>query len=497
MLIRKLFLLCGMLLLSIGLFSETANLFRIEKVTYEREGLTREFPLRKAVPISTTRIFQSEERLAFYLADLQVQFMNQRVFQSARVESTLGEVGVDGITPVHLTVYTVDTWNIIALPYPKYDSNTGFELKFKIKDYNFFGSMQVLSGDLSYQLDNDNASTISSTLDFAIPFEAFGYSFEWTNEASYSASEGEIPQFDFSTGVDITIPYKYSNLVLGVEQSMTINDRGDDGLYTDDRLYFTDAFSASMPFFLYEFDYFGQLTWSPTVSISQKWAFTGITHPDLFGPSLNWGHSLKIGRFDWVGNFRKGLTAELSNSYKYNLSNSDSIAVKLTSSTSFFTSLYDRVGLTTRIKGLYNFNNRKTDDIASDLRGILDDRMASDFSFLLNMDFPIRIMRVNFQEITGVNWTRFIGFEMHASPFFDMALTHDPLTGRYFNLDDGWYSGGMEILIFPARMRSIYGRISAGWDLVELSKNGGDLSGRAERDGASIRELFIGIGLYY
>ncbi len=106
-------------------------------------------------------------------------------------------------------------------------------------------------------------------------------------------------------------------------------------------------------------------------------------------------------------------------------------------------------------------------------------------------------MTVDFLEVTGVSWTRYIGFEMQASPFFDMALTHDAVTGRYFDLDDGWYSGGMEIIVFPKKMRSIYGRISVGFDLAELAVNGGQLSGVTERDGKSLRELLIGIGLHY
>jgi len=78
-----------------------------------------------------------------------------------------------------------------------------------------------------------------------------------------------------------------------------------------------------------------------------------------------------------------------------------------------------------------------------------------------------------------------------------MALTRDSETGRLYNPADGWYSGGMELIVYPMKMRSIYGRIMAGFDIPEVLNNGGDTGARAERDDSAVRELFIGIGLHY
>jgi len=44
--------------------------------------------------------------------------------------------------------------------------------------------------------------------------------------------------------------------------------------------------------------------------------------------------------------------------------------------------------------------------------------------------------------------------EMQVSPFFDMMLTHDTITGRYYSFKDGWYSGGFEMIIYPMKMRN-------------------------------------------
>ena len=78
-----------------------------------------------------------------------------------------------------------------------------------------------------------------------------------------------------------------------------------------------------------------------------------------------------------------------------------------------------------------------------------------------------------------------------------MMLTHDTITGRYYSFKDGWYSGGFELIVYPMRMRSLYARISAGYDLAELIKSGGKLPDRAERDGSITHEYFFGIGLQY
>ena len=133
------------------------------------------------------------------------------------------------------------------------------------------------------------------------------------------------------------------------------------------------------------------------------------------------------------------------------------------------------------------------------MRGILNKRIDTDTSFAINLDIPIRIASLDFQSITGVKWARFLNCEIQLSPFLDMAFVHDKKTGRYYHPADGWYSGGLEVIVYPEKMRSIYVRASLGFDLSELKNVPGlnKLRGRAKRDGESIAEIFIGIGLHY
>jgi hypothetical protein len=87
-------------------------------------------------------------------------------------------------------------------------------------------------------------------------------------------------------------------------------------------------------------------------------------------------------------------------------------------------------------------------------------------------------------------------FEMHVSPVLDIAVakdsTHpdDPADNKT-GPDFQWYfTGGMEVIVFPLSWRSFYLRVSAGFNLrnivetKKLSKWYGD-------------ELFIGIGHFY
>jgi hypothetical protein len=480
-----------------SLGAESAEKFIIRDVVYDIKGSTRPYPLAQAVLIDKKRVFPDKAQFDLYMYDISVQFNNQRVFDSSSIDIAYGQLDENGIIPVILTVHTVDTWNVIAVPYPKYDSNSGFLFKLKLKDFNFFGSMQVLTADINYEIDNDNKSAIGANIDFSIPFEAWDYAWTWNNDVIVSFPQGERAEFDLSSGLAVTVPYAFSDVVFGITQSLSVNDRDDDDiLYADDPYYFTDKLYINVPIILRKYEYLGNLVWTPSTSITANWAFSPIDHSDLQGPVLSLGHSLSFGRVDWRGNFRSGFMTSVGNGYSYNMHAADNIDVSIDTSLAGYYSVLDRAGLTSRLTYYCNLNGNESESAGDAVRGILNRRISSDSAITFNIDLPVKILKVNFLEMTGVEWTKIIGFEMHASPFFDMAFVHDSITDRYFSAKDAWFGGGLEVLVYPMKMRSIYGRISAGFDLVEVAKGSG-LSGTAERDGESVRELLIGIGLHY
>jgi hypothetical protein len=480
------------------LFSEASISYRICEVKYDIVGRTRQYPLSQAVPIDTERLFYGQKSLDAYIRDIDVQLANQRVFDSVSVDTAYGEADESGVVGVTLTVHTKDTWNLIALPYPKYDSNEGLELKFKLKNYNFLGSMQTLDGEAAYQLNNGLESTFTTTLSFDIPFAFCGYAFNWRNTATVSFPIDEVPEYNISTGLSMEVPISITKIVFGLDQSVAINDRNDDsGEMYDDRLYFIDAFSASVPFVLYSSSITGNLTLSPFSKWTTNLAFDGIQSDDLKGSTFDWGVKLDIGRVNWVGNLRSGFLGEISNEYSYNVNSLDTIDITLKGNAVAYSSFFDRVGVNSRVIWFYNLNERMSESIADTVRGIYNSRVDSDTAVSLNLDFPINVLDADFEEITGVKWTRYVSFEMQAAPFIDVLLAHDPVTGRYFNLTDGWYSGGLEIIVFPRKMRSIYVRASAGIDIVDFVESGYKLRSVAARDDKSTREFSFGIGLFY
>jgi len=490
------------LFLPISFFYSQENIvfqrYQITKIDYDIHGNTRVFPLTQAVPIDQKQVFPDKEKFEAYLEDLELQFQNQRVFESSKIDVEFQEADPNGIIPVKLIIHTVDTWNIIVLPKPGFDSNSGFELKLKLKNYNFLGSMQVLNSDIAYSVDNDQKSSLSTDLNFNLPFLFKGYTLFWDNDFSATLPLNEKPELDFTTGLKIEIPFTFTKVIFGFDQSLNINDRNSNKvLYEDDPYYFQEKLYSYIPFTLVTFSQIGDLVWTPDASVYTNLSATGMHNDDLKAPVIAWGHSLSLGRVNWFGNFRRGFNIDVNNTYSYNFGTKAPVAVSISSTVSGYSSFFDRFGIYSQLYDFYNFDNSISTDIGSSLRGILNDRVSSDTAFALNFDIPIKILHADFLEATGVNWTRMIGFEMQVSPFFDMMLTHDAITGRYFSFKDGWYSGGFEMIVYPTKMRSLYARISVGYDLGEMIKNGGKLPAIAERDGSSTHEYFFGIGLQY
>ncbi len=485
------------------MYSQAGTGYRIESVDYQITGSTREYPLKLAVEIDTERVFASQEELDLYIDDLRLQFNNLRVLEESSVEVSLGQIDGEGVVPVHLVVKTKDTVNIIALPKPGFDSNSGFEMKIKMKNYNFFGSMQEFNADVEYNYDENDNQSMAGGFSFSIPFEAYGYAFVWNLSTSLTVPFDNRPIYDLETGIQMEIPVSSLKINLGFVQGVSINDRdADKQYYKDDWLYYTESLSMNVPVTLIRYGTNSEVVWSPMASFSVNWDSDGIQADDLKGPALTLGHALTAGRINWAGNFRRGYNISAGNNYIINFNEDKDLIVNITGLLQGHYSFFDRVGISTRLSGYYNFFDYVSEKQGGKIRGILDKRIDADYAVFYNLDIPIRVMRVNFKEISGIDWTEYISFEMHVSPFFDMALAHNAEADEEeeerntFSFKDGWYACGLEIIVYPLKMRSIYARASVGFDLEAVLKSG-KLSGRSERDGGSIRELFIGIGLAY
>ena len=496
--------------------SSNSNLkIKIEKIEYRIVGLTRKYPLQLAVPIDRTIIFENEEVYFRYLDEIRLKLNNLRVLETSTVESEYIEVN-EKIALAKITISTKDTWNIIALPFPKFDSNTGFVAKIKGKDYNFLGSMQVLNVDISYILDNSGKSSGGIGTSFSYPFKAGPLNAIYKLEALLNV-EQKNASFDLNNTIEFCYPTNFIDIYFGYYQGFylnrsrdenqgkkEINKTGEDEDKKDekpvyDKYFFYTKFFTYTPITLYNFEYAGKLVYTPYISFYGNWAFKRLNEREKRGISINFSHSLSLSRIDWKNNFREGFSASLENSYSYNFFLKDKPEIEVSTTLTGYYSFIDRVGLYAKFDAFYFFSKDLSQRAGKNLRGILNKRIKTDAGFTLNFDVPIKITSFDFEKISGVEWTRFFGFEWFISLFFDMALVHDMQTNRYFHPSDGWYAGGLEMILYPHKMRSIYFRISLGFDLSELKNVKGinKIGGVAKRDNEAISEIFIGIGLHY
>lgn len=464
--------------------------YKIESVEYSIKGLTKAGPLSTKIPIDKKRIFFSREEFDAYIAELNTEFHNMRTIESYEITFDFLEPQ-NNITPVKLKIYVKDTWNIIALPYPSFDSNSGLQFKLKLKDFNFLGSLEPLTMDLIYNRNNAGKSSFEFGAGFALPFHINPVRFLWNTNAGVSINQDKKFRFDFGTGLSASykLGVDWLTLAAGITQDIKVSASPSEKDY-----YLTNGFYTSLVFDIYKDQTLGTITWTPYFGIDGNWKFKEMTNEEKKGLNINWSHSFGMGKVNWINNFRQGFTVNIDNSYKYNTYKKGNVDVSFNLQTKGFYSFLERVGLYGRFDFFYNlFGKTSSEHTGKILRGILNKRIETDTAFSFNFDVPIKIGVFKWEEITGVEWTRFFGFELHITPFFDMALVHDKNTDTYYNPKHGWYSGGFEIIMYPIKMRSIYARISYGHDLREIKNK----DGYAKRDGKPVSEIFIGIGLHY
>jgi hypothetical protein len=111
----------------------------------------------------------------------------------------------------------------------------------------------------------------------------------------------------------------------------------------------------------------------------------------------------------------------------------------------------------------------------------------------LNLEFPFRLIRfVPSEWFRRRNW-RIFDFEQHWSPFIDIAMADDPKNkygGIGFEPSGIITTMGLEVTTFPLRWRSIYLRISLGFNMREwLRIHNPPANGH--------RELYIGLGHFF
>ncbi len=461
---------------------EGPPIYEITEIEYSIVGRTTQWAVeRSAEDLRQGKTFGSLDALEAFLAEQQQILTNVRPLAKAAVlyEIRPREGQLDAVV---VYVNTKDTFNVLALPYFRYDSNSGLLLSIRARDYNFAGSLETLRLDLDFERDTDGDNEYSYDWRFTLPFQWRGYDWSWGLSQELGVSNGDV-EGGASTSLGIALPIAERDYNLSYTQSYGYDSRRDRDEAVDEynrhtlesTLSFGTTFNTGL--FLPVVD---EVRYSPSVFTSVPYWFGGpISFADR-GVDVGLRHGFSAGRVDWIGNFREGAKFSVSNPITY-----DTFDDVVSSSVDYSVAGYleaDPFGFSGRLSGFYNFYDSTgapniTDDAAGPIRGVLNDKMEGDVAFYWNTDVTLKVWTIgNFVEGQG-------------SIFFDGGV----VTTR----DEPWdptrdfkWGLGIEAIGFPLFARSLYVRISLGFDIRQVISAG-------ELGGARKREIFIGLGHQY
>ena len=488
--------------------SET--IYVINSINFEIDGYTKPYALLYHGELTEGENIKGLSNLQKFIRDKQQLLYNQRVLESVRILYTIGEEREDGKHPVDLVIYVKDTWNIMAIPRPKIDSNTGFDITLKARDYNFLGTMSPLRVDVGYQYDQEGKHYISSMIDSDIPFKLFGlnWNFDFDHFYTYRPNFDEPHYYRNNTGLSVELPIKNTILSVGVTESFFNNQenplryrkeldefgneygRIHHGLYMSTNPYI----SWKIPTGLFYSD-LGEVNYTPSLSAAFVHEFEEWPLPDFRkGPFITFSHNFSFGRINWIGNFQSGATARLGNSFSYNFYKlrhdeqpwGTNISVRAIG----HKKIIDFMGISARIMYRHYFYDDYNDEAGDALRGILDNKVKANAMLSFNFDLPIRVFKFRPSGWSKNNKVlRIFDFDFHAAPIIDFALYEynnpdDIKNQKVFGLENLLLTAGMEIIIFPERWRSLFLRISYGRNFSPGKKSNTD-------------EIFIGTEFHY
>ena len=502
-----------------SLYAENDNsVFVISSIDTNIKGITRHFAIIRNGEFKIGEKITGKDKLEKFIADKTQLLSNQRVLNKAEINYVIEEMNQDGEYPVKLFIFTEDTWNIIALPYPKYDSNTGFELILKARDYNFLGTMNPLRLDIGYKHDENNKNSLLIELESDTPFTLFGFDWnvKFNNYFRYRPDVSEKYYYKNLTGLSVQVPFKTTTFVFGLDESFFVNDENADrykdkygdfqsGLYMVSQPYASWKIPTGLDVFNY-----GELTYKPELSASFSHEFPSWPLAEFRrGPKLSFNHSLGFDKVNWIGNYRSGLDVYFSNSYSYDfyrLTNDQeplSYYYGIIGKGYFIINDYFGISANLQFRHWFYHDPEYYDEGGDALRGILDKSIHTNFMLSLNLDFPVRILQFQPSQWFHTSKLRLFDFDMHLSPIIDMALYNDPESNISFSFKNMLVSGGLEVIVFPAFMRSLYVRISVAWNFIDQINNPGDyylnpiLPIVPHLPTGDNREIFVGIGHHY
>jgi hypothetical protein len=485
--------------------------YYIKNINFNIKGRTRPSALLREGNFKTGEEFKNKEELDNYIAEKTRILLNNRVLSS--VDIIITEEPENDKIGVNLLIDISDTRNFVILPEPKYSSNKGFEPSIKLRDYNFLGTMMPLKIDFGYTLDEfhiDDASKgkYSLILETYYPFWAFGFSwnFNFNFELSYVANENLL--FNNITGLSFDIPIKTTTLSFGLEQGTVINEeyylfekQNHNEIFEDIQYMYSAVFSKwNIPLGIKN-KTLGDLVYTPNLAIKFNYSLGGAELDYRNNPVVSFKQKIGFEKINWLNNFRDGFNLNIENTDEYNFYfNEWNTGMALTAVA--HKRLAKNAGVSSRLRykqwfnKTENYRDESREEAGDVLRGILDRSLYANYILSLNLDFPFHVFTFMPSSWLKNSKLKYFNFEFFISPIVDMAFANGILRDfngkkiKDLNGFDFLISGGGEIIVFPLTWRSIFLRLSIGWNIKEA------IAERHLPSGIN-REIFIGIGYQY
>jgi hypothetical protein len=419
---------------------------------------------------------------------------NERVLESVSADYAIGPPRDDGKFPVDVTITAKDTWNIVAIPQPKYSSNTGFDITLKARDYNFLGTMTPLKIDIGYSHDEKKQNSFFLMLDSNIPFTAYGlnWNIKFYNDFIYRPDTEKPFYYGNTTGLSVELPVSFTFITLGLNESFISNEENNDiylkGKAAEDiyKLEYGDFqngfYMLTNPYISWKIPLgvdaggFGEVVFTPGVSAKLTHEFSEWPLDEIRkGPVLSFTQNLGFNRVDWIGNFRNGLDVSVYNSLNYNFFKAKNEKKPWTEEITFSAIGHKKItgflgvsaNLMYRQWLYYDYGYTLAGDA---LRGIIDNGIFADYMLSLNMDLPFKLFNFTPSVWLDSPKLRIFNFEFFLAPFIDLALYKDPVKEIEFDIKNTAVTGGFEVIVFFEFFRSLFIRASIGWDVSEYKK---------------------------
>ncbi len=387
-------------------FAETQP-YSIGEIVYKIEGQTTSGALERYMDLHSGDQFSSYIEMEQTIAEEVQNLLNLRLFQEGSYELET-EIGNE----FTLTIYLKDGWKIYPIPYPKYDSNTGFRLGMEFYYFNVGGSLLnfFIEGAVDLKLENGRMKTG-----------------DW--KINPSVNNIKIGSFIFS-----------AEILQSFTNNRTIENYV---LQRDYDVYRTDLIISSKINLPESENIFY------TVSPEFRFAYGFEDHlgtAQYYPFQFYWKHSFSYEAIDWLDFKRSGFSGEAGHSLGFSPYDDD---VKISTSIDLeilYFHTWRKINPSIRFYAIKSWNE-EIEDLGENMRGVLDDYMFGEQALFFNFSLEFPIVDVKDK------------FELHLQPFIDM--------GTVFK-SDFRFSGGTDLIVFADRFSSLQFRFSFGADLNSL-----------------------------